>query len=81
MNETELISLLLDAANRLIAIGMQKISHESPDRHKAIIEVSAAGAIPRLIVETLPDVTTINLLIGRVNVLEFRSVRAQTWLH
>lgn len=81
MTETELIAALLDAANLLIAIGMERIGRESPERHKAIIEVSAAGAIPKLIIETHPDLTTINLHINRVNVMEFRSVRAQPLLH
>lgn len=84
-NETALISLLLDTANQLIAESLQKISHEEPEKHKAVIEFAVSGAIPRLTIETHPGLTTIGLTLNRdgggVNVFLINTVRTQTSLH
>jgi hypothetical protein len=83
--ESSLISLLLDTCNQLIAEGMQKIEYDEPEKHQVILEFAAAGATPRITIETHPGLTTTSFTLnhdgGGVHVFQIRTVRAMKSLH
>lgn len=77
---------LIDAANNLIAESLRQIGEDEPEKHKALVEyAAAAGTIPRLLIESQPDVVVISLTIAAadgfvVHVFEHR-VKMMNPLH
>lgn len=78
------IAAVLDACNALITDALTQIASDDPAKHSAVLEFAKAGGIPRLTIETRPDLTTIGLtLIGEddsVRIFEYRTKRVQATL-
>lgn len=77
------MSRLMEAANDLIEEGLAQIGHDDPEKHKALIEYAAVGAVPRLLIESLPDLVVVSLTVTgadgeSVRVFEYRVNRVTT---
>lgn len=81
------LARLLEAGNDLIADALQSCERDNPDAHKDAMQFAKAGAIPRIIIETCDDLTTVDLLlIARdgsdfVRVFEYRAKRVPSARH
>lgn len=79
-------SRLIEAANELIAEGLQQIGQDDPGKHKALIEYAAAGAIPRLLIESLPGLVVVSLTVTgadgeSIRAFEYRVKRVNPLRH
>ena len=54
---------LLAAGNDLIAEGMAACKRDNPAKHAKALEFAAAGAFPRIIIDTHPGLTTVDFVL------------------